>query len=280
MLSGVSDETYIRIKYKASTGERLNLNNPQTFNEKIQWLKIYYHNPLYTQLVDKYAVREYVESKIGKQYLTKCYGVFKSFDEIDLDQLPDRFVMKCTHDCGSAVLCKSKKDFNRDKVKRKLEEALLHNYYYQGREWPYKNVIPRIIVEEYLEDQKIADLYDYKVFCFNGLPKILFITSGRHSGDMRLDFYDLDFNKLPFERGYLNSKLEIKKPANFDLMIELASKLSHDIPFVRVDFYNIQGRIVFGEMTFSPGGGMETFKPKKWDYILGSWIKLPDEKVI
>lgn len=279
-LKGVDDETYLRVKFRVSTGERLNLRNPQTFNEKIQWLKLYNRNPLYTELVDKYTVRDYVEKKIGSQYLTKCYGVYSRFDEIDFDQLPDTFVIKCTHDCGSAIFCKSKKDFSISNAKRRINKALKQNYYYQGREWPYKNTIPRIIIEEYLGDNSKCSLYDYKFFCFDGIPKALFVASGRYSGDMRVDFFDIDFNKLPFERGYPNSDLDIEKPVNFDKMVELASALSEDIPFVRVDFYNIDGRVVFGELTFSPGGGMEVFRPKEWDYVFGSWIKLPKEKTI
>lgn len=280
ILSKIDDETYLKIKFKTSTGDDLNLKNPRTFNEKIQWLKLYYHAPLYTKLVDKYAVREYVEGKIGNQYLTDCYGVYLRFDDIDFNNLPDRFVIKCTHDCGSIVLCHSKSGLDYNKTRKKINTALSQNYYYQSREWPYKNVKPRIIVEEYLEDQNLKDLYDYKFFCFNGVPKALFVATGRQSGDMRIDFYDMNFNKLPFERGYPNSDKKLRKPANFDKMVELAQTLSAGIPFVRVDFYDIGERIVFGEMTFSPGGGMEVFKPKKWDYIWGSWISLPEKKVL
>lgn len=280
LLSKMDDESFIKRKYKASTGEILDLKKPRSFNEKIQWLKLYNHIPLYTQLVDKYSVREYVKEKIGEEYLTKCYGVYSKFENIDFDKLPDKFVIKCTHDCGSVVLCDSKSKINMSKIGKKLNAALSRNYYYQGREWPYKNVIPRIIIEEYLEDHTTNDLYDYKFFCFSGVPKVLFVSIGRQEGNLQLNFYDMGFNKLPFERGYPNFDVNIPKPKNFKKMIELATKLSEGIPFVRVDFYDIEGRIVFGEMTFSPGGGMEVFKPKEWDYILGQWIELPANKVI
>lgn len=280
LLSKMDDESFIKKKYKASTGETLDLNNPRTFNEKIQWLKLYNHMPLYTQLVDKYNVRDYVKEKIGEEYLTKCYGVYLRFEDIDFDKLPNKFVIKCTHDCGSVVLCDSKSKIDKSKIGKKLNSALSRNYYYQGREWPYKNVIPRIIVEEYLEDHTTNDLYDYKFFCFNGVPKVLFVSIGRQAGNLQLNFYDLEFNKLPFERGYPNFDKRIPKPKNFEKMIELAAKLSEGIPFVRVDFYDFEDRIVFGEMTFSPGGGMEVFKPRKWDYVFGSWINLPNEKTI
>lgn len=280
LLSKLDDETYIKIKYKASTGQQLDLDNPQSFNEKIQWLKLYYHLPLYTQLVDKYSVRDYVKEKIGDKYLTRCYGVFLRFEDINFDKLPDRFVIKCTHDCGSVVLCDCKSKINKDKIRKKLSAALTRNYFYQGREWAYKNVIPRIIIEEYLDDHSTKDLYDYKFFCFNGIPKVLLVASGRNSNNLRMDFYDMDFQKLPFERGHHNSNLSMKKPEGFKKMIELAAKLSKDIPFVRVDFYDIEGRIVFGEMTLYPAGGMGVFKPKEWDYILGDWLVLPNNKVL
>lgn len=280
LLSKMNDELFLKIKFKTSTGESLDLNNPQSFNEKIQWLKLYNRIPLYTQLVDKYGVRDYVKEKIGEKYLTKCYGIYNHFEDIVFDDLPDKFVLKCTHDCGSVVLCDSNSRIDMVKVSKKLNSALARNYFYQGREWPYKNVEPRIIAEEYLEDQTTKDLYDYKFFCFNGVPKVLFIAIGRQAGNLQLNFYDMDFNKLPFERGYPNYDKKIPKPKNFKKMIELAAILSEGIPFVRVDFYDIEDRIVFGEMTFSPGGGMEVFKPKKWDYILGEWIELPANKVI
>ena len=280
LLSKMSDESYVKIKYKTSTGEKLRLNNPRSFNEKLQWLKLYYHVPLYTQLVDKYSVREYVKEKIGEEYLTKCYGIYSRFEDIEFDKLPDKFVIKCTHDCGSVVLCDSKSKLDMRKIGRKLNTSLSHNYYYQSREWPYKNVIPRIIVEEYLEDRLTKDLNDYKFYCFNGVPKVFFISSGRKAGDLRLNYYDMKFHKLPFECDYPNFERKIEKPKNFEKMIELAAKLSIGIPFVRVDFYNIEGRIVFGEMTFFDSGGAAVFKPKKWNYILGKWIDLPAHKVL
>lgn len=270
----LSDKTYIRWKYYTSTGRKLELKNPKRFNEKLQWLKLYNRDPLYTQLVDKFEVRSFVEQKIGREYLTNCYGVYDTFDDIPFKELPNSFVMKCTHDCGSIVICKDKAKLDFAAARKKLSNALKHNYFYQGREWPYKNVRPRIIVEEYLEDLDKGDLLDYKFFCFGGKSKLLFIVSGRQSTDMRLDFYDMEFQHMPFERGYPNSENGHEKPRQFELMIELAEKLSENIPFVRVDFYDIKDRVVFGEMTFFPGGGMEEFTPDEWDYKLGEWLPL------
>ena len=280
----LSDEVYIKRKFKAMMGYELDLEHPQTFNEKLQWLKLYDRNPAYTKMVDKYEAKKYVAGVIGDQYIIPTLGVWDSFDEIDFNALPDRFVLKCTHDSGGIVICKSKKDLDMAAARKKLEKSLKNDFYLSGREWPYKNVKRRIIAEKYMEDDSRADagdtdLMDYKFMCFDGKVKCSFVCSERYSGEgLKVTFFDPDWKKLPFERHYPASKRDIPKPKSYDLMVELAERLSDAIPFVRVDFYDINGEVFFGELTFYPGGGFEEFSPLEGDYTLGSWLTLPREK--
>lgn len=276
-LQKLSDEDFLKKKFKENTGKKLNLSNPLTFNEKLQWLKLYDRNPLYTQLVDKYAVREYVISKIGKEYLNELYGVYLHFDDIDFTNLPNQFVIKCNHDCGSIIICKDKKEFNFVEAKDKIEKALAHNYFWNGREWPYKNVKPRIIVEKFLQDQIHGDLRDYKFFCFNGIPQVMFIATERSMDNYnpKFDFFDMDGNHLPFWNDFPNADRIPQKPIFFNEMKLLAAKLSEGIPFVRVDFFECNKKIYFGEMTFYHAGGMGVFHPEEWDKKLGDLIHLP-----
>lgn len=254
-----------------------NLDNPQTFNEKLQWLKLYYQNSLYTKLVDKSQVKEYVASIIGHEYIIPTIGVWNRFDDIDYSKLPDQFVLKCTHDSGGLVICKDKKSLNLDFAKNKINKSLATNYYYLGYEWPYKNVKPRIIAEQYMEDSSTGEMSDYKFYVFNGRVRILKLATDRdvNTGEVNMDFYDMDFNHLPFRRGHPNSLKQLKKPSQFELMKSLAEKLAKDIPFVRVDFYEVNGNVYFGEMTFFPASGWVAFEPQDWDYKLGEWLKLP-----
>ena len=269
------DKLYIKIYYKAVFKKNLNLEEPKTFNEKLQWLKFNDRNPLYTQLVDKYEVRKFIKEKIGEEYLVPIYGVWDNFEEIDFKKLPDKFVLKCTHDSGGIVIVKDKSKLDLKKAKKKINQALKRNFFYIGREWPYKSVKPRIMAEMYLEDNTNKELYDYKFMCFNGQVKCLFICSGRNNEEgLHVDFYDIDWNKMPFERKYKSSSTNFQKPKNYEKMKELAVILSKDIPFVRVDFYEINGKIYFGELTFYPGSGFEKFSPSKYDEILGSWLDL------
>lgn len=268
----MSDEEYLKRKFKLCIGPELNLENPQTFNEKLQWLKIYDHNPEYTKMVDKYEVKAYVAKKIGKEYIIPTLGVWDSFDKIDFDTLPEQFVLKCTHDSGGVVICKDKSEFDRKEAKRKLNKCLHRNYYWTGREWPYKDVKPRILAEEYLEDASC----DYKIMCFNGEAKCSFVCSERYSGDgLKVTFFDRNWNKMPFERHYPNSSKIMKKPDQYDQMIILAERLSAEIPFVRVDFYESNKKLYFGEMTFYPGSGFEEFTPESADFMMGEWLELP-----
>ena len=271
------DKLYIRLYYRAVFKKKIDLENPKTFNEKLQWLKFNDRNPLYTKLVDKYEVREYIKKKIGEQYLVHIYGVWNKFEEIDFEKLPNQFVLKCTHDSGGIVICKDKSKLNLKEAKKKINKSLKRNFLYIGREWPYKDVKPRIIAEKYLQEENTEDLYDYKFMCFNGKVKCSFICSGRNKEEgLSVDFYDINWNKMPFERKYKNSKNEFEKPKNYEKMIELSEILSKEIPFVRVDFYEVNGKIYFGELTFYPGSGFEKFNPQKYDEVLGSWLELKD----
>lgn len=271
----IADDQFLEIAFKKRLGCDLNLIYPQTFNEKLQWLKIYDHNPLYTQLVDKYEVRKFIKEKIGEEYLVPLYGVWDKFDDIDFESLPNQFVLKCNHDSGTVAICRDKNNFDIKKMKIFFDKALKKNFYYSSREWPYKNIKPRIICEELLVDETQEDLIDYKILCFNGIPKCLFLCLERRSKTgLKVDFYDLDWNPLPFERHYPRSGQIIPRPECLDEMLELSRILSRDIPFVRVDFYIVNNQIKFGELTFYPGSGLEEFTPESYDYLLGSWIDL------
>ena len=274
------DALYIRLEYFRHLKKFPNLKNPKTFNEKLQWLKLHDRKPEYTLMVDKYEAKRYVADIIGEQHIIPAFGVWNSFDEIDFDALPDQFVLKCTHDCGGLVICRDKSQLDIAAAKKKIEKAMKVNYYWGEREWPYKNVKPRILAEKYMEDSELGDLRDYKFFTFDGEVKALFIATERASvsEETKFDFFDADFNHLPFTNGHPNAEVMPKKPQNFERMKQLASKLSRGIPHLRVDFYEVDGEIYFGELTFSHWGGMVPFDPPEWDGIFGSWIELPKKK--
>ena len=272
------DEEYLKRMYLARIGKDLDLSAPKTFNEKLQWLKLYNRCPDYTLMVDKYAVKKYIADKIGKQYIIPTLGVWSRFDDIDFDKLPNQFVLKCTHDSGGLVICRDKSKFDKNAAKKKITKCLKRNYYSIFREWPYKNVTPQIIAEKYMEDTSTTSLNDYKLMCFNGKVKCSFVCSER-TDHLKVTFFDLDWKRLPFERHYPASKKIIPRPESYNKMIELAEILSKDIPFVRIDFYEINGKLYFGEFTFFPGSGFEEFRPEKWDLILGEWINLPKKRV-
>lgn len=279
MAKWMDDQTYLKIIYYARMGKKLNLSEPKTFNEKLQWLKLYNRNPQYTTMVDKDAVKPYITKILGGGgYVIPTYGVWEHFDEIDFSDLPDQFVLKCTHDSGSVVIVKDKAALNKAAAKKKLERSLRRNYFYAGREWPYKNVKPRILAEQYLPAIEKAGLLDYKFMCFHGKVKCSFVCSERETKKLKVTFFDRDWNRMPFERHYPKSDKEIPKPESYEKMCSFAEKLSKGIPFVRVDFYEIEGKIYFGELTFYPGCGMEEFTPESWDYKLGDWIVLPAVK--
>lgn len=275
----LKDELYIKLCYRARIGKELNLNNPQTFNEKLQWLKLYDRNPEYTEMVDKYEAKKYVADIIGDKYIIPTLGLWNKFEDINFEKLPNQFVLKCTHDSGGLVICKDKSKLNLKEAKRKISKSLKTNYYYHSREWPYKNVKPRIIAEQYMVDESGTELKDYKFFCFNGEPKLLFIAKDRPYAT-KFNYYDMNFKKLPFKQHYENFNDCIEKPKGFDKMVELSKKLSKNIPHVRVDFYDINGKVYFGELTFYHFSGFEKFEPEEWDRKLGDMLKLPKEKKI
>ncbi len=269
-----SDEKYLKILYRLQFQNKLDFKKVKTFNEKLQWLKLYDRNPLYTKLVDKYEVKKYIASIIGEKYIIPTIGIYDNFDDIDFKKLPNQFVIKCTHDSGGVIICKDKSKFNQKHVKKKIEKLLKKNFYYVGREWPYKNVQPRIIIEEYMEDKKTKELRDYKFFCFNGIPKFMFLATDRQINQTKFNFYDMNFKLLPFTQGHPNDFRKISKPKKFDEMVELSKQLSKNIPHVRVDFYEINGNVYFGEMTFYHYSGFTKFNPKDWDEKLGKYIDL------
>jgi hypothetical protein len=272
-----NDVLFIKVEYLLAMKKKLNLNPPVTFNEKLQWLKLHCKEESYTQLVDKFEVKKIIADIVGEEYIIPTLGVWEHFDDIDFDKLPNKFVLKCTHDSGGVVICKDKSKFNKKTAQKKINKSLKKNYFYEHREYPYKNVKPRIIAEQFMVDESGTELKDYKIFCFNGIPKMLFIATDRPY-DTRFDFYDVKFNHLPFKQGHPLASKIINKPKGFDEMVELATKLSKNIPHVRVDVYDINGKIYFGELTFTHFSGNVPFEPEEWDYEVGAWLNLPEER--
>lgn len=275
----IPDKIYLHLKFYLRMGKCLNLKNPQTFNEKLQWLKLYGRRPIDTILSDKYAVKEYIAKTIGEQYVIPLIGVWDRFEDIDFSKLPNQFVLKCTHDSGGVVICKDKSSFDIEAARKVIDRGMKHNFYVYSREKAYKDIPRRVIAEEYREDSNAGELKDYKFFCFNGVVKFFKIDFGRFT-DHHANYYSPEGKLLPF--GELNflpqPEHEIAMPNNLAEMVEIANKLSEGLPFIRVDFYNISGQILFGEFTFSPAGGMGPFEPDNWDVTLGNWIKLPIDK--
>lgn len=270
------EEKYISLRYKVFTGKKLNLKNPKTLNEKMQWIKLYDHNPMYTQMVDKYAVREYISEKIGEEYLIPLLGVWDSAEEIDFDSLPKQFVLKCNHDSGSIIVCRDKSKFDIEKAKKRLSYGMKRDFYSVTREWPYKDVKRKIIAEKYMEDVASPELRDYKFFCFEGKPEFLYLSEGLENHETaKISYVSFDWKPAPFQRiDYPQFETLPEKPKNLDKMIELAAGLSKGIHFLRVDFYEINGKIYFGELTFFPGSGYTKFEPEEWEKKLGELIKL------
>ncbi len=273
----IPDKLFLQLLYRRVFDKELNLENPKTYNEKLQWMKLYGRDPLYTKLVDKYEVKKWVADKIGDQYIIPTLGVWDSFDDIDFEALPNQFVLKCTHDSGGVVIVKDKSKFKINDARRKINTCMKRNYFWDGREWPYKNVKPRIIAEKFMSfgDVSKNDIPDYKFYGFDGKVTALMIATDRQSGHTKFDFFDRDFNFLPFRWGHDHAVLRPSKPENYDQMIEIAEKLSVGFPHVRVDLYNINGKIYFGELTFTHWSGFCPFEPEEWDYKFGSWITLP-----
>lgn len=279
ILSIVPDKLFLKCLYRCRLGKRLNLKNPRTFYEKINWLKIYDRKPEYSLLVDKYIAKQYVGKIIGCEYIIPLLGVWERFEDIDFDKLPNQFVLKCSHSSGDVVICKDRNIFDIETARKKITTFLKQDFYHIAREWPYKNVKRRIIAEKYIEDSATGELRDYKVFTFNGIPRVMLVASHRQdkTQETTFDYFDTEYNHLNIKQGHPNSIVLPQKPKNFDKMISLAEKLSQGIPQVRVDYYEANGNLYFGELTFSDAGGFDTFEPEEWDRIFGDWIQLPQK---
>lgn len=277
----LDDRTYLRLMYRCKFDRALNLDNPSTYNEKLQWLKLHDRNPLYTKLVDKYEAKSYVAGMIGEEYIIPTLGVWDSFDEIDFDSLPDQFVLKCTHDSGGLVICKDKKQLDRKAARKILSRSLRNNYYWIGREWPYKDIKPRIIAEKYIdkpgdEAGQFSGIQDYKLFTFRGKTQVILVCSDRFGENgLTEDFFDINWKHLDIKRLKTeNSSKSISKPQNLDVMCRLAYKLAHTMNFARVDFYEVGGKVYFGEITLYPASGFDGFQPEDWDLKLGDMLAL------
>lgn len=275
------DKEFLEKKTRLVTGKKLNLENPETFTEKLQWLKLFNRNPLYTRLVDKYLVRDCIKEKLGEEYLIPLLGVWNDPDDIDFDALPNQFVLKCNHNSGLGMcICKDKSKLDLEKVKSELKKGLNQDYYITGREWPYKDVPRKVVAEKFMKDDSTSELRDYKFFCFNGEPVYCQVISDRTT-DETIDFYDMEWRHQPFTGLGMPKKpfstKEIDVPVTFDKMKASARLLAKDIPFVRVDFYEINGKMYFGELTFYPAAGFGVFYPDEWNYKIGSLLKLPEK---
>lgn len=280
------DRAYLKMMYRLIVGKRLDLDHPVTFNEKLQWLKLYNRDPRYTVMVDKVKAKEYVAGIIGEEHIIPTLGVWDDPDDIDFDALPDQFVLKCNHNSGTGMcICRDKSKLNIEKVKAELRKGLRQNYFLPGREWPYKNVPRKILAEKFMVDDmggqaetisrsQLKELDDYKIFCFNGEPKILFVASDR-ANKVCFDYYDIQLNHLDLRQGGDNYKGKVRLPRHFEEMKNLAAKLSAGIPQVRTDFYEIDDQVYFGELTFFDSSGFATFSPEEWDERLGKLIVLP-----
>lgn len=269
-----SDESFIKQMYWARTGKHLTLDNPQTFTQKQNWLKLHDHNPFYTTLADKYRVKAFVASKIGQEYVVPCYGFWEKVDDIDIASLPEKFVLKCNHNSGGAVICKDKSKLDVEKAKAGLQRCLKDDFYKYARVWPYKNIKRGILADMFLDDHQGTELRDYKWWCFNGEPKVMYFTN--KGKDIYENFYDMDYNPLDISHGFRRYSPEIEKPAEFEEMRQLAAELSEGIPFVRVDFFDVEGHVYFGEFTFFDWGGMKPVSDE-WEKRIGEWIILPKQ---
>lgn len=271
----ISDEEYIKRRYKLIFGVEPNLENPQTFNEKLQWLKLHDRRPEYTTMVDKYAAKKWVADRIGDEYIIPALGVWEHFDEIDFDALPNQFVLKCTHDSGGLVVVKDKSKLDKKNAKQKIEKCLKHNFYWFGREWPYKNVPPRIIAEKYMTDESGVELKDYKIFNFDGEPKLIQVDYDRFVEHKR-NLYTTDWQYIEAAIQYPTNPIhQIERPKQLEKMLDISRTLSAGFSHVRIDFYSIDDRIYFGEITLYHGSGFEIFAPDSLGEELGKWLKLP-----
>ena len=272
----LSDEEFLKKVFPKYMGYPLDLENPKTFSEKLQWLKVNYREPIQTVMVDKHEAKDFIAHRVGNQYIIPTLAVWDSVEDIDFDVLPNQFVLKCTHDSRGIVICKDKSYLDREAAKAKLRTSLKRDYSRIAREWPYKEVPRRIIAEEYLSELGSNEILDYKMYCFHGEPKMTVVCSDRFSKTgTRMNFYDIDWKPMGIYFGhYPPLPTEFPRPETYDEMLRLATELSKDCPFLRVDFYEIKGRLYIGELTFFPGAGLEQFRPISKDYELGEWLHL------
>lgn len=275
LLNWMPDRLFLKLRYRAYMGTRLRLRDPQLFTEKLQWLKLFNRNPEYTKLVDKYELRQYVKEEFGEQYLISLLGVWDNADDVDFSELPEQFVLKCTHDSGGLVICKDKNTLNIAEARKKIKKCLKHNYFWSCREYPYKDVKPRVICEKYMTDDGGEELKDYKVFCFNGEPKYVLVDYDRAYGHKR-NIYDTDWKYMSFvmNKYYPDPNVTFDRPAVLDEILDISRRVSKDIPFVRVDFYIVDNNAYIGEVTFFPGTGLLIFEPPEYDAILGGYLRL------
>ena len=274
----LSDKMHISILYRKVMGRYPNLKNPSTYNEKVNWMKLYDRNPLYVRMADKYEAKKWAASIIGEEHIIPTLGVWDRFEDIDFDSLPQQFVLKCTHDTGSIIICKDKASFDKNSAKKQLNKALKHNHFWHAREWVYKHIKPRIIAEQYVEDKNDGELRDYKFYCLSGEPYSMLLATGRQDKEKGLcfDYFDMEFNHLNLvNHWHPNASTIPHKPDHFEDMKKFAKQLSVGIPQVRADFYEVNGKVLFGEMTFYDMGGCLKIHPDQWDLEWGELIILP-----
>ena len=274
----LGDEEFIRKQFKAYMGYELDLDHPKTFNEKLQWIKLYDRQEIYTSMADKYEVKKIVADRIGEEYIIPTIGVWDNASDIDFEALPEQFVLKATHDSHGVVICKDKDKLDIPEAVKKLDEAMHRNWFLKFREWSYKNIRPRIIAETFMVDEKLGELRDYKFFCFNGKVCCFKVDFDRYI-DHRANYFDPDGNLMEFGEVVCppDHSRTIELPEDLEKMKELAETLASGIPFVRVDLYYVNGKIYFGEMTFFPASGLGKFIPENYDAVLGEWLTLPEK---
>ena len=274
LFNWIPDDKYLKIKYRIKTKDKLNLENPGNYNEKIQWIKMNFRKDEHINMVDKYEARKFIEEKLGSKYLIPLIGIWDKTSDIDFAKLPDSFVLKCTHDSGSFIICRDKSKLNIAKTKRKLNRNLKRNYYYKSREWLYKDIKPRIICEQLLKNEDGSEIKDYKAFGFNGVVKFIGVRYS-HEGQMTAQMFDTDWNSLDRPDMLLPGDTRIDKPQTLDEIINITRILSAEMPMLRVDLYTIRDRVYFGEMTFYHGSGFDTIHLEDLEAKMGDWIELP-----
>ena len=272
----IPDPLYLKIVYRLRMGKSLNLRNPRTYTEKMQWLKLHDFKPKYTAMVDKFLAKEYVGKIIGEEYIIPTYGVWDSAEEIDFDSLPNQFVLKCNHDSASVIICRDKNNFDRESACRILSACLKNDFFFVGREYPYRSIDRKIMAEAYMEDQELQELRDYKFFTFGGEPKLVHVVSNRQKCDEETygDFFDMDYQHLDMHMGHDFAPMRPEKPCNFEKMKEFARILSEGTRHLRVDFYEVDKKLFFGELTFYQDSGWKKIEPAEWDQRIGQWIDL------